>query len=137
MKTVLKTIAIWLIMVICAIFNGLLRDRLLNKLLGTDVALPVSGIVLSCLIGLIVYAAIPFFGSQNRHTFLGVGLGLVLMTLVFETVFGMMLGGKSWHEILQLFDVTRGNLFSLVLLVTLLSPYLTAKWRGYLYKSTS
>ncbi len=38
--------------------------------------------------------------------------------------------GKPWHEIVQTLDFTKGNLFAVALLATLIAPWLSAKARG-------
>ena len=125
----LKTLAIWCIMVVAAILNGGLRDQVLAKALGEAIALPLSGVTLSMLVFLISYFAAPWLGKHKGHTYIVVGGLWVLFTLLFEFPFGHFVMGKSWPDLLQVFDFTGGNLFALVLLVSLLSPYLAARLR--------
>jgi len=53
------------------------------------------------------------------------------MTLIFEILFGHYMLGKSWSSILQVFSIMKGNLFIMVLVVSLISPILVAKLKEY------
>jgi len=117
-------------MVVAAILNGGLREQVLATLFGSAVALPLSGITLSILVFLITYFAFPWLGRHRGHTYIMVGALWVLLTLLFEFPFGHFVMGKSWSELLQVFNVTDGNLFPVVLLTSLLSPYVVARWRS-------
>jgi len=132
MRLILKASGVWLLMMIVAITNGLVRDSLLVPLLGQQLALPVSGISLSVLEFLVACLCAPYFGRNTASTFIAIGIQWVLMTLVFEFGFGHYVLGKSWHVLLQVFNVSRGDLFVLVLLTSLVSPYAAASVRGRL-----
>lgn len=132
LNIIFKTMGIWLVMVIIAIANGLFRDKALSPLLGPNVALPVSGVLLVLFIFTVCYAWLPTIGKQTGSQFLFIGFLWVVLTLGFEFLFGHYVVGKSWRDIVQVFDVTDGNLFLLVMIVSLLSPLLAAKLRGYI-----
>lgn len=125
----LKAMGFWLLLVVTAILNAGLREKVLLNRLGPW-SLPVSGLSLSLLIFFVTLAAIPIFATNKvSHYGLIGGLWLIL-TLSFEFLFGHYGMGKPWSEILEIFDIQHGNLMSLVLLVTLCSPYLAARLRG-------
>ena len=129
---VVKAIGIWCLLVVCAILNGLFREKILNPYLGQDIALPISGIILSLLILAVAWLFISFFGARKPVDYWLIG-GLWLgITLAFEFLFGHYVIGKSWEEILEVFDLTRGNLFLLVLLITATAPWLVAKIKGWI-----
>jgi hypothetical protein len=125
----IKAIVAWFVLVLGAIANGAVRDFVLVERLGNAVALPLSGITLSLLVFVITYFAVPFFGKQARHVFLTIGAIWVVLTLAFEFPFGHYVAGKPWTELLQVFDLAGGNLFVLVLVVSLLSPYAAGRLR--------
>lgn len=117
---------------ITAIANGLARDTLLVAVLGQQLALPVSGISLSVLVFVVTWLCMPLFDRNIASTFVFIGLQWVLMTLLFEFGFGHYVLGKSWQALFQVFNVLRGDLFVLVLLTSLVSPYAAARLRGRL-----
>lgn len=124
----IKIIAIWLIMVVAAIFNGLVRDQLMTPLIGS-LALPLSGITLSLLLFLITYYSIELFGNISRTTCFMIGSTWVILTLIFEYLFGHFVMQKSWQDINQVFIITDGNLFTLVLVVTCFLPWIATAIR--------
>ncbi|HZF70546.1 MAG TPA: hypothetical protein VEZ39_06815 [Sulfuricurvum sp.] len=123
----IKSVGIWLLIVIAAIINGAIREKLLTPFIGTHLSLPISGITLSALVFVITYFALPFFGNIKSRAYIFIGLFWIILTLAFEYLFGYYVLGKSWYEINQVFDVRNGNLFTLALVVTALSPWTAAK----------
>jgi hypothetical protein len=127
-----KAFGIWLVMAAAAIGNGLLREKLLVPWLGGAVALPTSGILLSFLIFIITWIVLPVFGRLRDIRYLGLGLFWCCCTLAFEFGFGHYIAGKAWQEVLRIFNPAHGDLFSFVLLLTLLSPWIAARLRKYI-----
>ena len=95
-------------------------------------ALPVSGLLLAILVFLIALASVPLFDASDGKCYIIVGLVWLALTLAFELLFGRFVVGKSWHEIMQVFHLHKGDLFIIVLLATLFSPWLSAKLRGWI-----
>ena len=119
----LKAFGIWALLVVLAILNATLREKLISPLFGQPAALPVSGVILSMLIFLATLAFIPKFRVKSPHPCWALGGLWVFLTLAFEFFFGHYAMGKSWSEILQIFNMTGGNLMLLVLFTTAVSPY--------------
>lgn len=124
-----KAIVIWLIIALLAIVNAGIREKLLTPIIGPEIALPVSGLLLSIFVFLVAYVSIPFF-PRKRNTYILIGVGWFVLTLTFEFVFGHFVAGKPWHEILRAFDVPKGDLFVVALVTTLIAPWFSAKIRG-------
>jgi hypothetical protein len=127
----LKAIAIWWGILVLAIANGVLREAALVPLLGKAAGLITSGISLSALIIAVAYFSLPWFGRKSFVVFIGVGLGWLALTLLFETSFARF-QGKSWTEILDSYRFHGGNIWPLVLLVTGCAPCLAAKLRSWI-----
>ena len=125
-----KAVLIWLLMVIAAIINGALRDRILALHFDSATALAMSGIMLSLLVFVICYLFIGYLGQAQQHQYILIGLFWVCLTLGLELGFGHYVLGKSWAEIMQVFNIRRGDLFLLVLIVSIISPWLSAKFKG-------
>ncbi len=128
----LKAALIWFIIALLAIVNGLFRESILVPYCGQSIALPSSGIMLSMIILTITYFSFKLFEKNNSLTYFLIGIQWVSMTLLFEFVFGHYVVGKSWSELLQVFNILEGNLFSVVLLISLFSPTLVAKLKRQL-----
>ena len=129
---ILKVCAIWLLIAVVAIGNGVVRAQALIPALGTTAGLLVSGVSLSVIVFCVTYSAFNWFGRQRGVIYVAIGLQWVLMTLAFEFLFGHYVGGKSWSDILIVFNIAKGDLFLVVLVVTLLSPWVVAKLKGVL-----
>ncbi|WP_052299072.1 hypothetical protein [Thermodesulfatator indicus] len=56
---ILKAAGIWLVIVLIAIVNGIFREKVLTPLLGSDLALPISGISLAMLVFVVSFIFIP------------------------------------------------------------------------------
>jgi hypothetical protein len=97
--------------------------------MGNQTALPLSGVLLSCLIFLTTYLLFPWLGISKGQSW-AAGIIWLCMTVLFEFGFGHFVMGKSWEVLLQAYDVSSGNLWTVVLLVILLSPRLVWKVRN-------
>jgi hypothetical protein len=125
----LKALAIWAGILVLAVLNGGLREAILIPKLGTAPGLVLSGVLLSALILVVAYFSLPWIGARRPAELVGIGLGWVALTLVFEFSFGLW-QGKSWQVMLEAYTFKGGNIWPAVLLVTALAPYLAAKLRG-------
>lgn len=114
-------------MALFAILNGILRENFLIPSLGETIAQPLSGIILSILIFVLTYLFFPIFGNLKSHIYVTIGIQWISMTLAFEFLFGHYVLGKTWLEILEVFNLFTGNLFTLALLVTLFAPLLVSE----------
>jgi hypothetical protein len=128
--TLIKGIGIWLILVLAAVVNGLLREKVLTLFMSPMDALFLSGVILSLLIFIITFFFIPLIGKTTGRTYLAIGLLWVALTFSFEYLFGHFVMKKSWHEINQVFNVKAGNLFVAALFTSGVAPWLAAKIRS-------
>jgi hypothetical protein len=103
----LKATGTWLVMVIVAIANALLREKLLAPAIGYENALPASGLLLSFLVFMVAFGFVPFFDSSEGKTYIFIGLAWFAFTLSFEILFGHFVTGKPWHAIMQVFNVKK------------------------------
>jgi hypothetical protein len=132
MSIVIKAVGIWIVILVAAIINGIAREKILIPAIGFDLALPISGLILSVLVLLVVLNFVPFIRVKYARHYFIIGLFWLCLTLVFEFIFGLYILGKSWQQICEIFNIKKGDLFSIVLVVILFSPWLTAKLRGFI-----
>ena len=70
-------------------------------------------------------------GTINRPVQLWfVGVGWLVLTVAFEFSFGLW-QGKSWPVLLEAYTFRGGNIWPVVLAVTVLAPYIAAKLKGW------
>lgn len=120
---------LWAGILVLAVFNGLLRERVLVPALGAVPGQALSGLLLCGFILGVAFLGLPWLGVRDGGPLLAVGLGWLVLTLVFEFGFGW-LRGKPLAELLQAYTFRDGNLWPVVLLVTLLAPWLAARLGG-------
>ena len=132
LSLLVKAGLVWVVIAALAIFNGVLRESLFVPQWGRGLALPLSGLSLCAIVFSVTYLSFSFLGERTANTYLLIGLEWVIITLAFEFLFGHWVAGKAWNEILQTFNILKGDLFILVLLTSLLSPVLVAKMKGIL-----
>jgi len=126
----LKATGIWLVIVLAAILNGTFREKILAPVIGTSIALPLSGVSLAILVFIVSLVFVPFIGTSEPKMYIAIGLLWVVLTLSFEFIFGHFVAGKTWHEVMQVFNVKKGDLFIVVIFITAISPWFSAKVRG-------
>lgn len=121
-----KSILIWLLIIPLAILNGALRDRVVAPLVGIKYALPISGITLCLLIFLISLLLIPRLGKGDKKTYWNIGILWLILTVIFELIMGLSTG-NTFEEMIKAYDVTTGNLWTVIVLFVGIAPWLTAK----------
>ncbi len=125
-KKYAQALGIWCLIIPLAILNGGLREMVLVKL--GRAALPLSGVLLSACILAVALWLIPKIKDCTRGDYLAFGVLWFVLTNGFDLRMILAEGG-GLSELLALYDVTTGNLWLLVVIVTALAPYLAAKWR--------
>jgi len=126
--TAARAVAVWIVILVLAIANGVLREALLIPWLGRSAGLVASGLLLSALILLVAWLALPWLRARTDRALWAVGVVWLGLTLVFEFSFGL-LGGRSLDEILAAYTFTDGNLWPVVLLTTVVAPWIAGRLR--------
>ncbi|MBE0620253.1 MAG: hypothetical protein IH605_06645 [Burkholderiales bacterium] len=125
----LKALASWVLVLIVAIINGVLREEMFVPALGASGGLIASGVILSCCVFLVAFIAAPWYGRLTSLQYWRIGLVWLLLTLFFEFGFGRFVQHKDWAELFQAYTFSGGNLWPIVLVATLVAPRLAAKLR--------
>jgi len=117
-----QSLAMWLVLAVAMFANGTVRVLVLQPRLGEGLARQVA--TLSG-IAIVLALTLPFVRRLARPgagDLLKVGVLWLVLTLLFE--FGMgWISGASWETMLADYDVSRGRLWPLALLVILLAPW--------------
>lgn len=124
-NTILKSMLIWTGIIPLAILNGGLREAILRPILG-DVALPISGIILSGMAFLLTYMFIQRLGKNEQSTYIKMGLIWTIATVVFEFALGFATG-DTLENMLAAYNMQGGNLWPFVIIFIGSTPWLTAK----------
>lgn len=126
-----KAAVLWLVMLLLAVINGVVRDTLLVPLWGQPPALVASGLMLCTLVFAVSWFGVGWLGRCRSYHYWIMGLGWLMATLAFEFTFGLLVAGKTGSQLLAAYSLENGNLWPLVLVVILVSPRLCARLRGF------
>jgi len=120
-----KALLFWLVLAAAAFAMGALRAVFLEPRIGKRRAHWIGTLgacaALAALIGFWVRSVRPAPAEALR-----IGLVWMLLTLAFETVMVVVFMRRPWRELLEAYDVTKGQLWPLVPLTVLLAPWLLA-----------
>ena len=117
-----KSLGAWLVILALAVANGALREIVLIPVLGQTTGLVLSGALLSFLVALVSFAFVRLSHGITILQGFRVGASWLCLTLAFEFSFGRYVQHKSWSELLDAYAFQDGNIWPVVLLVTLLAP---------------
>lgn len=126
----LKSLLAWLIILGLAIANGALREAVLMPSLGRPAGLVVSGVLLCALVALVAYGLVRIAQDVTVSQGLLIGVLWLSLTLAFEFAFGRYVQHLSWAELLGAYTFKDGNIWPVVLVVTLLAPSAAAYFRA-------
>jgi hypothetical protein len=119
---ILRTLAIWIGLLVLAILNGGFREAVLVPRLGRGVGHAVSTVMLSALILGAGWISTPWIGPRSVQEAWTIGLIWVSLTLAFEFLAGHFVFGKPWVELFADYNLLAGRIWIMVLVVTLMTP---------------
>lgn len=117
-----RALAIWLLLLIVAVFNGAMREGLITPRLGDDGGHIVSTAILCAAVIVVAWFSISWIGPKNGREALVVGILWVALTGAFEFLAGHYALGNSWERLLADYNVFRGRIWILVLVANLFAP---------------
>jgi hypothetical protein len=127
MNLILKSLGIWLFVMLIANLNGAFREFVLKRFLRERGRSFISTIMLLAFFWIIAYFFIKWQAANYDFLlFAVVGVIWLVLTLAFEFGFGHYLAHHPWSELLAEYDVTRGRIWILVPLSTLIAPIILA-----------
>lgn len=124
----LRGFVVWLGFVLLAVANGLVRETQLIPRLGVARGGQLSAFLLALGILLITYFTIAWLEPARRGDPWLLGAFWLVLVLLFEFGLGRA-QGTSWSAMLAEYEFWKGRLWVLVLLATLIAPYVTAELR--------
>jgi hypothetical protein len=123
---IIKALGVWIILLILAINNGFLRQKVLLGPLGESRAHQVSSVILSVAIFLLSYVFVKLQSEYGISAFAIVGILWLCMTIAFEFIFGHYVMKHSWQKLIEDYNLAKGRIWVVVLIVTLAAPILCA-----------
>lgn len=117
---------IWFGFFVLAFINGALREILIKRYIKEPWAHHLSALTAIILFG--GFALRDFVRPETNNQAIWAGLYWLVLTILAETfVVGRLMGKQSWYEILNNYNILKGNLWPLVLIWVGLLPLLVLK----------
>lgn len=120
----------WLGMVVLAILNGAVREKLYRPWMSELSAHQVSTVVGICLFGVYIWLLTGFWRIESSVQAWGIGIMWLVMTVAFEFLFGHFVMGHPWGKLFQDYNLLRGRLWPLVLAWTAIAPFVFFRIRS-------
>lgn len=120
----LRFLGMWLAMAVAMSANGIFRELVLRRFTTPAAAAVISaalGIVLIALITRIGFAAMQ---APTTRSLAFASVMLVFLTVVFETVLGLVVDRKSMSQLVEHYAIWRGELWPIVLAFLAYTPFL-------------
>jgi hypothetical protein len=121
-RTLRRWVVAWLGASVLGIVNGGIRDFAYEERVGESTAGQISTGTLIALLALFFWVLQRSWPLATRRDALSVGAIWVVLTVLFEFGFGSAVEGLAWGEMLEPYDVTKGNIWILVLLWIAVGP---------------
>ena len=122
----LRSLAVWLGLLILAFVNGTVRVLWLTPAIGDRAAHVASAIALSLVVLAVTWLAIRWIHPHTANEALLIGDEWVLLTIAFELLAGYYLFGNSWDRLLAQYNVAAGETWVGVLVTMLVAPLAAA-----------
>jgi hypothetical protein len=122
-----RAITVWLLVMVVEFVHGTLRWILLRPHVGDFRSGQIGVFTGSVLFLLVVYFCEPWMKLRSAADCLRVGALWLGMTLAFEWSFGHYVMGRSWESIAAEYNLLRGGLMPIGLVIFAMSPWIA--WR--------
>jgi hypothetical protein len=134
---VLRGIVVWLVLIFAETQHGTARGILLKPHVGDLRARQIGVFTGSIIFFAVALAFVRWIGANRASQLFGVGVLWVGLTAAFEVSFGRFVLGYSWERIRSDYDLSKGGLLPIGLVLLALSPYIAGKVRGNVDTSKS
>ena len=120
----------WIGMVAIAILNGAIREKAYGPFMGELPAHQLSTFIIILLFGAYIWVLTGTYPIESPTQALIIGVMWLVMTVIFEFVFGHFVMGHLWSGLLQDYNLFKGRVWSLVLIWASVAPYLFYRIRS-------
>jgi hypothetical protein len=125
--SIIKIILFFILVASSETLNGIARTVFLNKQFGIQQAKRLSLISALILCLLICYVYVPWLNIRTDKGLLFLGISLSLFMITFDIVLGRFVMKARWKTILDDFDLRKGNLLGIGVIVMAFCPLLASR----------
>src|SRR3954463_6210836 len=127
---ILRGIVVWLLLMVLAILNGAFRAKVLIPRIGEHAGHVVSSFTLSALILGATWLLIGWIHPTTYAQAATVGFIWLGLPLLFEFGAGHFVFRQTWGRLLADYNLAKGRVWMIVLIVTAEAPLLASQARG-------
>ena len=130
MRTLVRTTAVWLVIIVAESISGTIRSLWLIPSVGEVCAGQIGFVVGVIIVITTAWLFIRWMRPEKPSALLAIGLLWAALTLAFEVALGRLVLNYSWERMLSDYDIAQGGLMLIGLAVLLFSPLIAATLRG-------
>ena len=123
----LKAFGIWIILAVSAILVATIRNGVLLPQFGEQTAHQIGTLLFLILQFLIIYLFVKRIKLTETYIALFIGIFWLVLTIIFEFLFGHFVIGHSWEKLFADYNIFKGRLWLLVLLNNVIAPIISSK----------
>jgi hypothetical protein len=123
----LNSLIPWFAMVVLAILNGIIRQSFLLLYTTEPVAHIISTFMFLIVQSLVIYLYVRIKHIKEMSALIKIGVFWVVLTILFEFVFGHYVMNHPWEKLLADYNIFAGRLWLLVLLNNIIAPLISGK----------
>jgi uncharacterized membrane protein len=120
---VLRYTFVWLILVLAAIVNGIVRQAVYAEYLGDLRAHQTSTLSGIVLFGFIIWGFSRLWPLSSARQAWAVGFFWLTLTVAFEFLFGHFVAGHPWSKLFHDYNLLDGRVWLLILIWVTMAPY--------------
>ena len=122
MKTFFIYIAFWFGLVVVAIINGAVREKVYGPLMSELSAHQLSTLIGLVLFGIYIWILTGAYPMESSRQAIAIGGTWLVMTVIFEFVFGHWVMKHPWQRLFHDYNIFQGRVWLLVLIWTAIAP---------------
>ena len=113
----------WIGMVVLAILNGAVREKIYGPFMQELSAHQLSTFTGLIIFGLYIWALTGIYPIESSIQAVLIGGMWVIMTILFEFIFGHFVMRHPWSKLFHDYNLLKGRVWLLVLIWTAIAPY--------------
>lgn len=124
----LRLLRAWVVIVPFMIANGVFRELVLKRAVNDTIADVLSAVIgVAIVVGVTRIVLRPLAG-KSVPDLVRASVTLVVLTVVFEFLFGHYVDGATWTELLANYAIWDGRLWPVLLAIIAFMPFLWGRW---------
>ncbi|MBU4536299.1 MAG: hypothetical protein KKF16_10960 [Euryarchaeota archaeon] len=126
----LQALEVWLVLLLAAIINATIRTRFIQPKIKNELrSHQISSITAIIFFLFIIYLFFRFTTAEyTENQLVNIGFMWMILTIIFEFLFGRFVMKNSFSRLLEDYNLTRGRLWIWVLISLLIGPVLVTTY---------